>query len=170
VRTKNQLFQLRDLTTLLQPGTSLDQEVARHVFRGGDGFEPAKYSSDDVAAQRLRELLEARGTIRCAFEPWEGTWYCTWWTSGTSGPRERLASGSGPSRALAFCRACLNLPAWTVCIEAPRRSPSGEEVRVCESCGSEERMRGRARAVRLCNVCAWKAGKLVQDRRFGARV
>ena len=157
------------ITPILDPGNDLDLEVARHVFgHASSRDEAAAYSRDEIAAQRLRELLEARGTLRCTFEPWEGTWYCTWWTVAEGAPRERLASGSGPTRALAFCRASVNLPSWVTPLERPRPVLAPPAApRACESCGSEERMRGRARAVKLCNVCAWKVGKLVQDRRFG---
>jgi hypothetical protein len=157
------------IISILDAGAGLDLEVARRVLGSEVPGEPPAYSSDDVAAERLRDSLEAAGTLRCTFEPWEGTWYCTWWTVAQGATRERLSSGSGPTRALAFCRACVNLPAWATppAVRSRPMPAPPPPPRACESCGSEERMRGRARAVRLCNVCAWKAGKLVQDRRFG---
>ena len=162
-------FQLEEVCIpLLDPGDLLDGEVARRVFGRSRESDTPPYSTDEDAALRLRELLEARGGLRCVFEPWEGTWYCTWWTVEEGALRERIASGSGPTRAVAFCRASVNLPSWVTPMERPRPAPAPvSAVRACKVCGSEERMLGRARAVRLCNVCAWHAGKAVPDRRFG---
>jgi hypothetical protein len=128
--------------------------------------DPPAYSTDELAAERLRERIEACGIIRCTFERWEGAWYCIWWSIREGAPKERIASGSGDTRALAFCRASVNLPSWVVPVELLGPVQAGEP-RACASCGSEERMRGRARAVRLCNVCSWRAGKTLPDRRMG---
>lgn len=144
-------------------GPDLDREVARRVFGRTSLRNLPAYSSDDVAAERLLVALEQRRSVHCTFEESDGVWYCVCW-SNSDGRRERLASGSAPSRALAFCRAAANLPR-TVSASQQARWAKGQTARACEECGSEERMRGRALAVRLCNVCSWRAGKLAMRER-----
>jgi hypothetical protein len=140
-------------------GPELDREVARRVLGRTSLRHLPAYSTDDLAATRLREILEKRRSLECTFEQDEGIWYCICWASSAGGRRERVSTGSGNNRALAFCRAAFNLPRRVSAAEQARWGKR-QIARACEKCGSEERMRGRALAVRFCNVCAWRLGKL----------
>lgn len=88
-------------------GPLLEARIERRVF-GARGSHPAPaYSRADDAADRLVREVE-RPDLRCAVSRFGADWYAIWWTD-RSRP-ERVATGSGPSRPLAICRAVANLP------------------------------------------------------------
>ena len=91
---------------LQEAGPGLDREVARRL--GEDRAPAAAYSADPVAADRLISRLEKNAIIITWIEA-EPFWYCTLAVS-ISGVRERIATGAGPTRPLALCRAVVNLP------------------------------------------------------------
>jgi hypothetical protein len=100
------------MAAILPPeaGALLDRRVGRLVdgprFRG----EVPGYSSDDRVAQELVARLEKHG-ITATFEDDAGCWYCVFWAPRPGdGTLERLSSGSAETKALAICRAVLNLP------------------------------------------------------------
>jgi hypothetical protein len=91
---------------LQEAGPGLDREVARRL--GEDRPPAAGYSTDPAAADRLISRLEENAIIITWIEA-EPFWYCTLAVS-VSGVRERIATGAGPTRPLALCRAVVNLP------------------------------------------------------------
>ena len=92
---------------LPEAGQDLDREVARRL--GEEGPSVSCYSTDPRAADELIARL-GRSEVLAACEKVGSLWYCTLSTTfGTS--RERLATGAGTSRALALCRAVVNLTA-----------------------------------------------------------
>jgi hypothetical protein len=92
-----------------EAGGRLDHRIARLVFGAEGPAATPRYSSEDAAADRLVAQLEREG-LRCALSRFGGSWYCVWWRAdGPSAPPQRLATGSAATRALAICRAVLNL-------------------------------------------------------------
>jgi hypothetical protein len=93
-----------------EPGSALDRQIARQLDGMRHGREPAPYSTDEGAALRLVERLGACG-ISPEFEQDDEQWYCVFRLArADGGAGERVASGSATTRALAICRAVLNLP------------------------------------------------------------
>ena len=100
------------MAAILPPeaGAPLDRKIARLVDGPRIEGEVAPYSSDETAAQRLATRLETLG-ITSTFEEDAGCWYCVFWAPRPGdGTQERVASGGGSTRALAVCRAVMNLP------------------------------------------------------------
>jgi hypothetical protein len=81
-------------------------EVARRL---GNPANPAPpYSTDASTANLLVRRLEELGlTVTCELE--KPVWHCAL-AALINGARERLATGSAPTRAVAICRAVVNLP------------------------------------------------------------
>lgn len=88
--------------TLDEPGQDLDRKVAARLSLS----EADAFSTDETSVDRLVSALEKHGFVS-SVEQQDGSWWATIWTSGSK--RERLATGSGPSRPLALCRAVVNL-------------------------------------------------------------
>ncbi len=76
---------------------------------GEPAHRSTRYSTDESAYDQLVARL-ARSEILTACERVGNTWYCTLSCAAGKG-RERLATGAGPTRSSALCRAVLNLPA-----------------------------------------------------------
>jgi hypothetical protein len=91
-------------------GRPLDQRIARLVDGERKSSDPPFYSTQDFASDDLVTRLRSHG-IEAELEQDGDTWYCIFWASlPGDGVRERVASGSADTRALAICRAVLNLP------------------------------------------------------------
>ena len=90
---------------LPDPGPDLDRQVLQRL--GEQAHGSVRYSTDESAYDLLVARL-ARSEILTACEQVGSTWYCTL-SSGKG--RERLATGAGPTRSAALCRAVVNLPA-----------------------------------------------------------
>ena len=91
-------------------GSDLDRRIARLVDGLRNGAEPLAYSTDECTAEALTALLEKRG-ITSTVEQDADYWYCVFWAPRPGdGVLERVASGSAALRALAICRAVMNLP------------------------------------------------------------
>jgi hypothetical protein len=87
---------------------------------GEQAHGSVRYSTDASAYDLLVARL-ARSEILTACERVGSTWYCT--LSGPAGKgRERLATGAGPTRSAAACRAVLNLPAERLRLD-PGKTP-----------------------------------------------
>lgn len=130
------------MTTVLPPdaGPSLDRRIGRLLEGVRRPLEAPAYSTDDGVAQELATRLEGRG-ISPVLEEDSGSWYCVFWAARSGDEvKERVASGSADTRALAICRAVLNLPltgtgtrlrlrtasrGW-IEPETPRPAPRGE--------------------------------------------
>jgi hypothetical protein len=100
------------MAAILPPeaGTLLDRRVGRLVDGPRFSGETPTYSTDDSVAQELLARLEKHG-ITATFEDDTGCWYCVFWAPRPGdGTLERLSSGSAETKALAICRAVLNLP------------------------------------------------------------
>lgn len=92
-----------------ESGRSLDRRIARLIDGGRSSSEPPFYSTEDAASDVLVTRLRHQG-IEAELEQESGNWYCVFWASQQGdGVRERVASGSAEARALAICRAVLNL-------------------------------------------------------------
>ena len=92
-----------------ESGRSLDRRIARLIDGGRSSPEPPFYSTEDAASDVLVTRLRHQG-IEAELEQESGNWYCVFWASQeVDGVRERVASGSAAARALAICRAVLNL-------------------------------------------------------------
>jgi hypothetical protein len=66
---------------------------------------------DDGASESLIADLRSRAGLETTFEHDGDDWYCVFWAARPGdGTKERVASGSAPTRSLATCRAILNLP------------------------------------------------------------
>jgi hypothetical protein len=91
---------------LQAPGPGLDLEVARRL---GDESAPAPpYSTDPETTDCLIRRLEEKGlSVTC--EQAGPIWHCAL-AALIYRSRERLATGAGPNRAVAVCRAIANLP------------------------------------------------------------
>lgn len=93
-----------------ESGVSLDRRIARLILGPRSTMEPPPYSRDEAAADSLAARLEALG-IEPSLERDGDYWYCVFRaTQAGDGVKERIASGSATTRALAICRAVLNLP------------------------------------------------------------
>ncbi|HKD10855.1 MAG TPA: hypothetical protein VKE50_02225 [Thermoanaerobaculia bacterium] len=152
------------------PGPDLDRLIARRL---GDSAPEADYSVDPAAAERLLARLEKTG-LGVQLEHADELWYCA--LSVRTG--QRLATGSGPTRELAFCRAVTNLPAPVASENSPPCGPPAERTRrkkaalpegsapapieaaagkACADCGGPL---PRVRALsRFCPVCSYRRGR-----------
>ena len=91
-------------------GPSLDRRIGRLVGASCSHLDAPAYSTNDESAQKLAELLDRQG-ISPTLEEDAGQWYCVFWIARPGDEaKERVASGSAHTRALAICRAVLNLP------------------------------------------------------------
>jgi hypothetical protein len=92
------------------PGPGLDLEVARRL---GDETAPAPaYSTDSETTDCLVRRLEEMGlSVTC--EQAGATWHCAL-AALIYRTHERLATGAGPTRAVAVCRAVVNLPSGSL--------------------------------------------------------
>ena len=91
-------------------GSALDQRIGRLVEGRSTNGEVPSYSTDDRAADAVLSRLATQG-LASTFEQDEDKWYCVLWVDGNGDrAKERLATGSAPTRPLAICRAVLNLP------------------------------------------------------------
>ncbi|HMF09482.1 MAG TPA: hypothetical protein VKJ00_10130 [Thermoanaerobaculia bacterium] len=160
---------------LHEPGPDLDRLIARRL---GDSAPQAEYSVEPAAADRLIARLEQTG-LRLQSERADELWYCAL----SAGTGQRLATGSGPTRELALCRAVSNLPEFAVpngsnpcppAAERPRRKraavaqaavpevspPAPAQTSssgVCEDCGAAL---PRVRALsHFCPVCSYRRGR-----------
>ena len=86
-------------------GFLLDREISRRVL-GFDGHPIPPYSTEDRAADLLLWRLAQRG-VAFKVQELDGQHYCMLWNGGERG----LSTGCSPSRALAICRAALDLSA-----------------------------------------------------------
>ena len=92
-----------------ESGRSLDRQIARLIDGERSIAEPPPYSTEDAASDDLVGRLRRHG-IDAELEQESEDWYCVFWASQLGdGVRERVATGSAPRRALAICRAVLNL-------------------------------------------------------------
>jgi hypothetical protein len=156
---------------MLDPaGPDLDRKIAA-CLSGEVRKRVPSYSTDDRAADRARQSLAEEG-LTLELEESGGLWYCAC-RSGEGGVIRLLATGSGETRALAICRAILNLRRFAP-VPRPRESagPSPrfarrielerlrrEAPRRCADCGINFPIAGRFTSNPLCNVCRWKRGK-----------
>jgi hypothetical protein len=156
--------------------TALDpQEIDRRICWAVNGEVrspvPA-YSRTERLASRLIGWLQ-RNDIAAAIEEDGGTWYCV-----LRRGSQRIASGSGESRALAVARAAANcdFAAAPESRHRPRRSslprrvsgPGGE--RRCAVCDvALAPSKGPVRVLRLCNVCSWQRTRPETARRPESR-
>jgi hypothetical protein len=93
-----------------ESGASLDRRIARLILGPRSTTEPPPYSRDEAAADSLAARLATLG-IEPSLERDGDRWYCVFRAAQSGdGLKERIASGSAPTRALAICRAVLNLP------------------------------------------------------------
>lgn len=93
-----------------ESGASLDRRIARLILGPRSTTEPPPYSRDEAAADSLATLLATLG-IEPSLERDGDSWYCVFRAAQAGdGVKERIASGSATTRALAICRAVLNLP------------------------------------------------------------
>ena len=91
-------------------GPSLDRRIGRLLEGVRSPLEAPAYSTDDGVAQELANRFERIG-IFPALEEDSGQWYCVFWAARPRDQvKERVASGSADTRALAICRAVLNIP------------------------------------------------------------
>jgi hypothetical protein len=90
-------------------GPALDRRIAKLIDGPRAAGEPPRYSTqEEAAAELLRRLEDCR--ITASVEEDGGRWYCVFWAPRPGdGVKERVASGSAAGRALAVCRAVLNL-------------------------------------------------------------
>lgn len=91
---------------LPDPGPELDRQVLHRLGEQAQGS--VRYSTDENAHDLLVARL-TRSAILTACERVGSTWYCS--LSDAAGKGERLATGAGPTRSAALCRAVVNLPA-----------------------------------------------------------
>jgi hypothetical protein len=154
---------------MIDAGQDLDRQIERKL-NGDAKKKTPPYSTSEKAASRLLRRLEMQD-MPCSIEQVDSTWYCTLWIVLPKG-RERLATGSGETRALSVARAVMNArlgmgATLSVTGEAVSRrvlwatgSPAGPHATItCEGCGVSLPTRNREGANRFCTVCSWRAGR-----------
>jgi hypothetical protein len=154
---------------MIDAGPDLDRQIERKL-NGDAKKKTPPYSTSEKAASRLLRRLEMQ-EMPCTVEQIDSTWYCTLWIVLPKG-RERLATGSGETRALAVARAVMNArlgmgATLSATGEAVSRrvlwatgSPAGPQATItCEGCGVSLPTRNREAANRFCTVCSWRAGR-----------
>ena len=161
-----------------EAGPDLDRQIERKL-NGDAKKKTPPYSTSEKAASRLLRRLEMQD-MPCSIEQIDGVWYCTFWIVLDS--RERLATGSGETRALAIARAVMNArlgmgtasPAksdemsrrihWATGERAPRR----RGVVDARAAASRFLRVSAKRTNRLCTVCSWRKAKFPAGRPAGA--
>jgi hypothetical protein len=150
---------------LSSAGPDLDRLIERKL-NGDAKKRTPPYSTSEKAASRLLRRLEMQD-MPCTVEEIDGVWYCTIWiVSGTT--RERLATGSGETRALAIARGVLNARLGMDRSLSTTRSEAvshyhwtavgvSREVRNCQGCGTPLPTRHREVSNVFCGVCSWRA-------------
>ena len=152
-----------------EAGPDLDRQIERKL-NGDAKKKTPPYSTSEKAASRLLRRLEMQ-EMPCTVEQIDSTWYCTLWIVLPKG-RERLATGSGETRALAVARAVMNARLGmgatlsTTGDAVSRRvlwatgspAPSGATM-TCEGCGVSLPTRNREASNRFCTVCSWRADR-----------
>ena len=154
---------------MIKAGQDLDRQIERKL-NGDAKKKTPPYSTSEKAASRLLRRLEMQ-EMPCTVEQIDSTWYCTTWIVLPKG-RERLATGSGETRALAVARAVMNArfgmgATLSATGEAVSRrvlwatgSPAGPRATItCEGCGVSLPTRNREAVNRFCTVCSWRAGR-----------
>ena len=148
-------------------GPVLDRMIEKKL-NGDAKRRTPPYSTSEKAASRLLRRLQMQD-LPCTVEEIEGVWYCTIWiVSGTR--RERLAVGSGDTRALAIARGVVNA---RLGMDSSLSSTRGDEmshfhwstaatdreVQACEGCGAPLPTRNREASSVRCGVCSWRAAR-----------
>ena len=163
---------------MLEPaGPELDKKIAA-CLSGEVRRRVPLYSTDDRAADRARHALPQEG-LSLELEEMDGIWHCSC-RSGPAGSSRLLATGSGETRALAICRAILNVRR-SIPERRQRRIAEGQSPRFarrhelerlrreaprrCMDCGVDFPLAGRFTSNPLCNVCRWKRGKAATEPR-----
>ena len=152
---------------LLGPGPDLDRQIERKL-NGDAKKRTPPYSTSEKAASRLLRRLEMQD-MPASVEEVDGNWFCTFWVV-FDGIRERLATGSGETRALAIARAVMNARlGMGASISSPNTAPptrwtrslatSSLETRACDGCGADLPGRNRETANRYCTVCSWRLAR-----------
>jgi hypothetical protein len=149
-------------------GPGLDREIERKL-NGDAKKRTPPYSTSEKAASRLLRRLEMQD-MPCTVEQIDGAWYCTLWVVFPS-CRERLATGSGETRALAIARAVMNARVGMGAslsssssrvsrrVQWAQTGPANRETRTCAECGVSLPPRNREAASRRCTVCSWRASR-----------
>jgi hypothetical protein len=154
---------------MIDAGPDLDRQIERKL-NGDAKKKTPPYSTSEKAASRLLRRLEMQ-EMPCTVEQIDSTWYCTLWIVLPKG-RERLATGSGETRALAVARAVMNArlgmgATLSATGEAVSRrvlwatggpAPSSATM-TCEGCGVSLATRNREASNRFCTVCSWRADR-----------
>jgi hypothetical protein len=163
---------------MIDAGPDLDRQIERKL-NGDAKKKTPPYSTSEKAASRLLRRLEMQ-EMPCTVEQIESTWYCTLWIVLPKG-RERLATGSGETRALAVARAVMNARlgmgatlsvtgdavSHRVLWATGSPAPSGATM-TCEGCGVSLPTRNREASNRFCTVCSWRAGRVRSAESGGA--
>lgn len=98
------------ISVLDESGSSLDQRIAKLLEGRQAATEVPRYSTDENAADAIMSRVAKEG-LTPTFEQQDGKWYCVLWVARPKDEaKERIATGSAPTRPLAICRAFLNLP------------------------------------------------------------
>jgi len=154
---------------MIDAGPDLDRLIERKL-NGDAKKRTPPYSTSEKAANRLLRRLEMQD-MPCTIEHVDGMWYCIFWVQ-SDRSRERLATGSGETRALAIARAVLNARlgmgpvgrtrsdedvSWRR--EWPRFAGTSTEERLCAGCGVGLPNRNREAANRYCSVCSWRTAR-----------
>lgn len=152
---------------LLGPGPDLDRQIERKL-NGDAKKRTPPYSTSEKAASRLLRRLEMQD-LPASVEEIDGKWFCTFWVV-VEAARERLATGSGETRALAIARAVMNARlGMGTSISSPNAAPptrwtrtaavSSLETRVCDGCGADLPVRNRETSNLYCTVCSWRMAR-----------
>jgi hypothetical protein len=148
---------------LIAAGPDLDRQIERKL-NGDAKKKTPPYSTSEKAASRLIRRLQLQD-MPCTVERIEDVWFCTFWTSNS---RERVATGSGETRALAIARGVMNArpgmgpssspksDAMSRRIHWTRASARAGEEASCADCAVSLPPRQRDPINRLCSVCSWR--------------